>query len=51
MCQHRSGVVVYDASTGGVKLYTLSGEDSHEKIRQHYKIRDDGGPGASRPST
>ena len=48
MCRFRSGVAVYNATDGSVKLYTLPGEDSHTKIREHYHIRDNGGPAASR---
>ena len=48
MCQYRSGVVVFNSSDGTASLKMLPGEDSHAKIRKHYHIRDDDGPGATR---
>ena len=46
MCQAISGVAV--KSDDDVKVYTLRHSDSHEDLRKEYKIRDDGGAGATR---
>ena len=46
MCQRKSGVAV--RCEGGVRIYTLLGEDSHTKIREAHHIRDDGSLAASR---
>ena len=46
MCKFRSAVAIKDGDT--VKLMMLPGEDSHEKIRTHYNIRDGEGASASR---
>ena len=41
MCQFRSGIAVrVDEST--VRVYMLSDDDSHEEIRKHYRLTDDG---------
>jgi hypothetical protein len=47
MCQTKSGVAIY-LNDAEVEVKTLRGEDSHTKIREAFKIRDDDGPGAGR---
>jgi len=42
MCQAISGIAVKTGET--VKIYTLRHEDSHEKIRDKYKIKDNNSP-------
>jgi hypothetical protein len=46
MCQHRSGIAIF--ADGRVTLKTLPSEDSHEKIRKHFSIRDGAGAAATR---
>jgi len=47
MCKAKSGVAIY-LNDAEVEVKTLRGEDSHTKIREKFKIRDDNGPGAGR---
>ena len=47
MCKAKSGVAIY-INEAEVEIKTLPGEDSHTKIREAYKIRDDARPGAGR---
>ena len=44
MCQAISGIAVKNGED--IKVYTLRHEDSHQKIRDEYKIRDDNRPGS-----
>ena len=46
MCRTKSGIAVL--ANDELKVYHLPGEDSHEKIRQHYNIQDGLGAGATR---
>ena len=39
MCQHKSGIAV-KVSEVEVKVYLLAGEDSHQKIRDHFSLND-----------
>jgi len=51
MCRFRSAVAILNVSDQTVSLKMLPKEDSRQKIRTKFRIRDDGTPAASRQTS